>query len=123
VIDDPWALPLNWRWARFDEVARVASNLVDPADYPDSPHIAPNHIESGTGRLLPYASVREDGVTSPKHRFFPGQVLYSKIRPYLAKVVVADFDGLCSADMYPIESEMDSRFLKWWMPHPSSVTR
>lgn len=115
MIDEPWALPVTWRWARFDEVARVASNLVDPAEYPDSPHVAPNHIESETGRLLPCATVREDGVTSAKHRFFPGQVLYSKIRPYLAKVVVADFEGLCSADMYPIESELDSRFLKWWM--------
>ncbi len=66
---------------RFDEVARVASKLVDPADYADSPHIAPNHIESETGRLLPFGMVSEDGVTSAKHQFFAGQVLYSKIRP------------------------------------------
>lgn len=89
MTDNPWTLPTTWRWARFDEVARVASNLVDPRAFLDSPHIAPNHIESETGRLLPYGTVREDGVTSAKHRFFRGQVLYSKIRPYLAKVIVA----------------------------------
>jgi len=115
MVDTPWLLPADWRWRRFDEVARVASRLVDPAGYADSPHIAPNHIESQTGRLLPYGTVASDGVTSSKHQFSAGQVLYSKIRPYLAKVVVAEFDGLCSADMYPIESELESRFLKWWM--------
>jgi len=96
-------------------VARVASDLVDPSAYPDVPHIAPNHIERETGRLLPYATVAEDGVKSAKHRFSAGQILYSKIRPYLAKVVVVDFDGLCSADMYPVETQLDVRFLKWWM--------
>lgn len=115
MTDAPWSLPADWRWSRFDEVARVASRLVDPAGHADSPHIAPNHIESQTGRLLPYGTVASDGVTSSKHQFSAGQVLYSKIRPYLAKVVVAEFDGLCSADMYPIESELESRFLKWWM--------
>jgi type I restriction enzyme S subunit len=111
----PQALPTNWQWCRFDQVARVASNLVNPAHFSSWPHVAPNHIESATGRLLAYSTVVADGVTSPKHRFEPGQVLYSKIRPYLAKVVVADFEGLCSADMYPIDTELDSRFLKWWM--------
>jgi type I restriction enzyme S subunit len=96
-------------------VARVASDLVDPMECPYAPHIAPNHIESETGRLLPHSTVRDDGVTSPKHRFRRGQVLYSKLRPYLAKVVVADFDGVCSADMYPIDTVLDPHFLKWWM--------
>lgn len=115
----PWPLPDGWRWMRFAESARVASALVDPSEYPDLPHIAPNHIESQTGRLLQHTTIRDDGVTSPKHLFRPGHVLYSKIRPYLAKVVVVDFEGLCSADMYPIESDVvDARYLKWWMLHP-----
>lgn len=113
-----WRLPADWRWEEFASVARVASDLVDPASYLSLPHIAPNHIEARTGRLLPYRTIGDDGVTSSKHRFRPGQVLYSKIRPYLAKVVVAEFVGLCSADMYPISTELDPRFLKWWMLTP-----
>lgn len=115
---EPWPLPSDWRWVEWQDVARVASNLVDPADHQDLPHIAPNHIESGTGRLLPYRSVREDEVISSKHLFKPGQLLYSKIRPYLAKVVTVDFPGLCSADMYPVDTEMNHRYLKWWMLSP-----
>lgn len=44
--------------------------------------------------------------------------MYSKIRPYLAKVAIADFAGLCSADMYPVETELEPRYLKWWMLTP-----
>jgi type I restriction enzyme S subunit len=108
-------LPAEWEWAEFKDVATVESNLVDPADYPDYPHIAPNHIESRTGRLLAHTTVRADGVTSSKHLFFPGHILYSKIRPYLAKAVRVDFEGLCSADMYPISTRLNTRFLLHWL--------
>ena len=105
----------SWVVKRFDEVADIKSNLVDPLEYSDFPHIAPDNIEKRTGILLEYRTIEEDGVTSGKHRFFPGQILYSKIRPYLSKVVMVDFDGLCSADMYPIEAKGNSKYLLYYM--------
>ena len=54
-------------------------------------------------------------MTSGKHRFYPGQILYSKIRPYLSKVIIVDFDGLCSADMYPIEAKENTKYLWYYM--------
>lgn len=104
-----------WEVKRFDEVAYIKSNLVSPADYLDYPHIAPDNIEKRTGILLDYHTIAEDGVTSGKHRFYAGQILYSKIRPYLSKVVMVDFDGLCSADMYPIEAKENAKFLLYYM--------
>lgn len=100
---------------RFDEVAMIKSNLVDPAEYQNYPHIAPDNIEKKTGVLLEYRTIAEDGVKSGKHRFYPEQILYSKIRPNLSKVVVVDFDGLCSADMYPIEALGDTKCLWYFM--------
>jgi type I restriction enzyme S subunit len=108
----------DWPRQPFVEVASVASNLVDPSRYPDLPHIAPNHIERATGRLLPYKTVAEDGVKSQKHLFRPGQIIYSKIRPYLAKATLVEFEGLCSADTYPIDTELEPRFLLRWMLTP-----
>ena len=99
----------------FDEVAIIRSNLVDPAEYQNYPHVAPDNIEKKTGVLLEYRTIAEDGVKSGKHRFYPGQILYSKIRPNLSKVVVVDFGGLCSADMYPIEAIGDARCLWYFM--------
>ena len=108
-------LPENWQWLKFDQVASVASNLHDPLLTPAAFHIAPNHIESGTGKLLECTTISEDKVTSSKHRFYDGQILYSKIRPYLCKVAIANFTGLCSADMYPINSNINIQFLFRWM--------
>ncbi|MBO7123836.1 MAG: restriction endonuclease subunit S [Treponema sp.] len=105
----------SWEEKRFDEVADIKSNLVDVSEFQDFPHIAPDNIEKKTGVLLEYHTVAEDKVKSGKHRFYAGQILYSKIRPYLSKVVVVDFDGVCSADMYPIDAKGDTRFLWYQM--------
>jgi type I restriction enzyme S subunit len=113
LFDDPAI-----EWVTMKEVAQVEAKLVAPAEHPDLPHIAPNHIESRTGRLLEYRSVREDGVTSGKYKFKPGDVVYSKIRPYLAKAAMVDFEGLCSADAYPLTPRVDQRFLHLWLISP-----
>jgi type I restriction enzyme S subunit len=116
IIDSvPYKIPDSWKWARFSDIAIIASNLVNPRDYLDLKHIAPDNIEKGSGVLLPCCTVREDKVTSSNHRFYPGQIVYSKIRPNLAKVVIVDFDGLCSADMYPINALIDAKFLQYYM--------
>lgn len=117
--DEQFQLADGWEWATFEEVATVASDLVDPTLTPDAAHIAPNHIESWTGTVLPHGTIRDDRMTSAKHRFRRGQILYSKIRPYLAKAAMAEVDGLCSADMYPIDATIDARFLLRWMLTPS----
>lgn len=111
----PFYVPGGWEWARFADIARIASNLVDPSLHSSEPHVAPDNIEKGTGRLLGYRTVGEDEVRSSNHRFFPGQILYSKIRPNLSKAVLVDFGGLCSADMYPIDARIDVRFLLTYM--------
>jgi type I restriction enzyme, S subunit len=110
-----YELPNGWTWARFRDVAIIASNLVKPNAFSDFIHLAPDNIEKGNGVLLPCATVREDKVISSNHRFYPGQIVYSKIRPNLAKVVVVDFEGLCSADMYPIDALIDVFFLQRYM--------
>jgi type I restriction enzyme S subunit len=53
---------------------------------------------------------------SPKYLFQRGDVLYSKLRPYLRKVTVVDFDGVCSADIYPLRVQperLTPEFLAW----------
>ncbi len=113
--DLPFPLPPSWSWARFNQIAAIQSNLVDPKRYPMMPHIAPDNIEGWTGRLLPYSTIAEAGVFSGKHHFSAGSLLYSKIRPNLAKVTKVDFEGLCSADMYPIHALIDRDFLLYFM--------
>jgi type I restriction enzyme, S subunit len=108
-------IPRTWAWAFFGEVVSIESNLVSPSKYETWAHIAPDNIESGTGRLLPYGTVADAGVFSSKHLFRSGCLLYSKIRPALAKVAIADFDGLCSADMYPLRTRMSREYIQLYM--------
>ncbi|MBN2279573.1 MAG: restriction endonuclease subunit S [Candidatus Marinimicrobia bacterium] len=104
-------LPDGWKWVKLSDVNEIKSNLVSPEVYKNMPHIAPDNIQRETGKLLNYNTIEEDKVFSPKHYFYDGQIIYSKIRPYLNKLIIAKFEGLCSADMYPIESKMQIKFL------------
>lgn len=97
-------IPQNWELCRFGEIALIKSNLVNPEQYLESIHLAPDNIEKGTGKLFKCRTVKEDEVKSVNHHFYSNQIIYSKIRPNLSKVVLVDFEGLCSADMYPIEA-------------------
>ena len=108
-------IPMDWNSMRFKFVATVKANLVDPKDYPKLLQVAPDNMVKDTGTLLPCNTVAESGVISWNHLFYKGQLLYSKIRPTLNKVVVAPFDGLCSADMYPIETTQNTKFMLYVM--------
>ena len=124
--EELWPLPSSWAWAAFGDVAQVSSDLRDPTRTPDAFHLAPNYVESGSGRLIGLGTVASDGVRSPKHAFRPGQIVYSKIRPYLAKAVLVEFEGLCSADMYPITSRaqvMEPRYLLRWLVSPAFTSK
>jgi type I restriction enzyme S subunit len=98
-------IPTDWSIRPMGAVASVTSGQVDPriAPYSLMPLVAPDHIESGTGRLARnIPSAGEQRAISGKYLFRSGTVIYSKIRPHLRKVCLVPFDGVCSADMYPL---------------------
>ena len=108
-------VPDGWTVTRAKYHIFVKSNLVPPDEYLDFPQISPESIEKGNGHLGKWCTVEEACVESGNHLFRKGQILYSKIRPVLNKVVIAPFDGLCSADMYPIETSEDVKFVLYLM--------
>lgn len=100
---------------RFKYIAAVKANLVPPAFYLEYPQVSPENIAKNTGKLLSYSTVEDSGIISGNHLFYKGQIIYSKIRPNLNKAIIAPFDGLCSADMYPIEARINSKYLLYAM--------
>ncbi|MBK9106386.1 MAG: restriction endonuclease subunit S [Saprospiraceae bacterium] len=107
----PFELPNGWEWTRFLKINTIKSELVTALAYPNEYQIAPDSIEKNTGRLLENRTVKQSGAIGPNNKFYKGQILYSKIRPSLNKVVIASYNGLCSADMYPLICHCDTEFM------------
>lgn len=98
-------IPEDWDVQPLLKAVHIANGQVNPNHEPYKSMIlvAPDHIESSTGKLLSKKTAAEQGAISGKYMFESGDILYSKIRPYLRKAILADFSGLCSADMYPLK--------------------
>ncbi len=116
-------IPEGSRLLPFKRIATIMSNLVNPENYSTYKQLSPDKIEKNTGILMDCDTVQEIGVVSSNHLFYKGQIIYSKVRPKLNKVVIAPFDGLCSADMYPIETTINTEFLKYYMLSHAFLTQ
>ncbi len=113
-------IPEEWEVSRFKYVCEINTEFVDPrtGEYDELPHIGPGSIEKYTGRLTEYKLVKEDGLISGKYHFYPNEIVYGKINPQLGKVAFPQFEGLCSADAYPIhtfEGKMLTKYLLYYM--------
>ena len=98
----------KWVIEPFDYFATIDGNMTtDFVKYANYPHIGIDSIEKNSGILKGYKTVKEDGVKSGKYIFNEEHIIYSKIRPNLNKVALPDFEGLCSADAYPILVKKD----------------
>lgn len=124
-------LPPGWAEVTVGDLFEELRAKV-PAD-PNSPllFIGMDHVESDTMRLL--GSGRFSEMKSAGTRFHPGDVLYGRLRPYLNKVLKADFDGVSSAEflVFPQMPAISSDFLKFvltdrafvaFASHPDNVT-
>ncbi|EFZ4042301.1 restriction endonuclease subunit S [Shigella flexneri] len=109
--EKPFELPEGWEWCRIGNIVNIKSELVSPKDYLNLYQVTPDIIEKGTGRVISKRTVKESGVKGPNSRFYKGQIVYSKIRPSLSKVFLAEYNGLCSADMYPLDCYINPNYL------------
>ena len=97
-------LPEGWSWARLGAI----SNYGDASSVPiesiknDAWILDLEDIEKDTGRILTKLKKEDRDSSSSKRCFKSGQILYSKLRPYLNKVLIADEDGFCTSEIMPI---------------------
>lgn len=86
---------------RINDVCSLSAVKIEPSNRPDQDfaYIGLEHIESNTGDLTEIVKVKGSALKSTKNRFEKGSVLYGKLRPYLNKVYLTEFDGVCSTDI------------------------
>ena len=119
-------LPGGWSWVPLGEVLILRKEVVHPHDNPEGPSlfVGLEHIESNTGRRLGSVKVEMSELTGRKPRFFKDDIVYGYLRPYLNKVWIAEYDGLCSVDQYVfkvVPQKANSSYVAWFMRSPSFI--
>lgn len=96
----------GWTRVAFGDVVRLSkARVADPEAAGIERVVGLEHIEPGDLRIRRWGDVA-DGTTFTT-LFKPGQVLFGKRRAYQRKVAVADFEGVCSGDIYVLEPAND----------------
>ena len=105
--------PSHWRIKRLKFSTDLINNKVSVEDSP-LPYLGLEHIESWTGRKIDGEISNSEGLASS---FITGDVLFGKLRPYLAKVHLAQQDGLISSEALVVRSKdkLHAEFLKYYM--------
>ena len=126
ITDDlPFEIPDSWVWVRLGYIVDFAQNDTVTVNKIDSLSwvLDLEDIERDSGTLLRKKTMGETQSKSDKHRFCKGNVLYSKLRPYLNKVIVADDDGYCTTEILTFDfgHYIDARYAQTFLMSPHFV--
>lgn len=112
----------QWTKMKVGDFMTEVKDKSDPMSMPEVNYIGLEHIEIG-GKLLKVGS--SIGLKSQKSVFKKGDVLYGKLRPYLDKHIVTEFDGICSTDIliYRNDNENSSKFFNYFLGDPNTVLK
>ena len=105
LIEVPYNLPESWSWSRLGSICdygKCKNASVDELN--DKTWVLDlEDIEKDTGKILKFETLETRNSLSTKHVFKKGDILYSKLRPYLNKVVIAPKDGVCTSEILPLD--------------------
>jgi type I restriction enzyme S subunit len=89
--------------------------------YEGLPYVGLENIESHTARFI--GSVEPLEVKSSTFKFSPEHLLYGRLRPYLNKVMLPDFIGHCSTEIFPFKPRpgLSREFLQYWFLREATV--
>ena len=99
----PFEIPENWAWVRLGTISTYAhtkAKINAQNAPPNTWGLDLEDVEKG-GRLLEMKTVAERKAVGDKTVFHKGDILYSKLRPYLLKILVAPADGICTPEIVP----------------------
>ncbi len=111
----PFDIPESWKWVKLGDCTSYAQTKekISPAEILDDMwSLDLEDIQKETGNILVMTKASERKISGDKVRFHKGQVLYSKLRPYLKKILVAPYDGICTPELVPFNTYLiDAEYL------------
>ena len=97
----PFELPKGWVWTTVGEITNYGDSVnVQVEDIDNSDWVLElEDIEKDTAKIIQHLNKNERKINGTRHKFQKGQILYSKLRTYLNKVLVAPNDGFCTTEI------------------------
>jgi putative type I restriction-modification system, S subunit len=118
----PFDIPDSWKWVKLGDCTGYAQTKVkiSPKDIRgDMWSLDLEDIQKETGAILVKTKASERKITGDKVMFYKGQVLYSKLRPYLKKILVAPDDGICTPELVPFDTYLiDENYISYVLRSP-----
>ncbi len=112
------------KFVALDEVARIDRTVASSEECETLPYVGLEHIEKDAGRFAAEFDGKPESLRATKFRFTSKHVLYGKLRPYLNKVALPAFDGVCTTEILPIlpaEDDLDRTYLWAFLLTPGFV--
>ncbi|MEJ5251083.1 MAG: restriction endonuclease subunit S [Armatimonadota bacterium] len=109
-------IPAHWKVVRLGEVVSLRTGVISPAESPEAKYVGLEHLDSGEIFVQRHGFASE--TRSAKTVFKYGDILYGKLRPYLDKAAIAEWEGVCSTDILVLVAEpskVDGYFLAYMM--------
>lgn len=121
--ESPYEIPDTWRWVRLGDISTYDENLKQIK----SSHLNMEDwileledIEKNSYCISKRVLKKERNCLSNKYIFKKGNILYSKLRPYLKKILIADVDGFCTSEIIPFSArfKIDEKILFYFFISP-----
>ena len=93
---------------KVSDLCKISKEKLNPQDNKEQEfcYLGLEHIESNTGKILFQNMEIGENIQSNKNIFNKGDILYGKLRPYLNKVSLTNFSGICSTDILVLKSDI-----------------
>lgn len=121
--EKPFDIPESWKWVRLGEVTSYnqQKEKISAQDITDEMwSLDLEDIEKESGRIIKRCYAKEREIKGDKVKFYSNQILYSKLRPYLKKILVADTEGICSSEIVPFYAygKIEPEFMVYFLKSP-----